>query len=128
VPGSSRHLDRLSEELGRYLAGELARFEVPLDLRGTEFQRKAWKALQSIPYGETRSYAEQARIVGRPSAVRAVARANGENRIAVLVPCHRVVGADGSLTGYGGGLWRKRWLLDLERGRRLGTAAQSPAF
>lgn len=115
VPGSSPHFDRLSDELQHYFAGQLRRFETPLDMRGTQFQRKVWAGLLTIPYGETRSYGEQARIVGDPTAVRAVARANGDNRIAIVIPCHRVVGADGSLTGYGGGLWRKRWLLDLER-------------
>jgi AraC family transcriptional regulator of adaptative response/methylated-DNA-[protein]-cysteine methyltransferase len=108
VPGKSPHFDRLSEELSAYFAGRQRRFEVPLDLKGTEFQRKVWSALLTVPYGETRSYSEQARIVGDPRAIRAVARANGDNRIAILVPCHRVIGADGSLTGYGGGLWRKQ--------------------
>ena len=115
VPGSSPHAETLAGELRRYFAGQLRRFETPLDLSGTPFQRRVWSALLTIPYGETRSYAAQARIIGEPAAVRAVARANGDNRIAIVVPCHRVVGADGSLTGYVGGLWRKRWLLDLER-------------
>jgi AraC family transcriptional regulator of adaptative response/methylated-DNA-[protein]-cysteine methyltransferase len=114
VPGTSRHFDRLSDELRRYFAGELRTFESPLDMRGSDFQKRVWSGLLSIPYGQTRSYAEQAKLVATAAAVRAVARANGENRIAVVVPCHRVVGTDGSLTGYGGGLWRKRWLLDLE--------------
>jgi AraC family transcriptional regulator, regulatory protein of adaptative response / methylated-DNA-[protein]-cysteine methyltransferase len=115
VPGSSRHLDALAADVHRYFAGELRRFSVSLDLRGTPFQEKVWRALLTIPYGATHSYAEQARLIGAPSATRAVARANGDNRIAIVVPCHRVVGADGTLTGYGGGLWRKRFLLDLER-------------
>jgi len=115
VRGSAPLLDQLSEQLRGYFAGSLRQFSLPLDLRGTPFQREAWSALLKIPFGQTRSYADQARLVGRASAVRAVARANGDNRIAILVPCHRVVGADGSLTGYGGGLWRKRWLLDHER-------------
>lgn len=115
VPGSSPHFESLADELRRYFAGELRRFSVPLDMRGTEFQKKVWAGLLAIPYGATRSYAEQARSLGVAEAIRAVARANGDNRIAVVIPCHRVVGADGSLTGYGGGLWRKRWLLDLER-------------
>ncbi|MGE5235792.1 MAG: bifunctional transcriptional activator/DNA repair enzyme AdaA [Acidobacteriota bacterium] len=119
VPGSHPFLDRLDEELRCYFAGELQRFTVPLDLRGTPFQEKVWRGVLSIPYGRTRSYAEQAINLGMPRAVRAVARANGDNRMAIIIPCHRVVGADGSLTGYGGGLWRKRWLLDLER-RTLG--------
>jgi AraC family transcriptional regulator of adaptative response/methylated-DNA-[protein]-cysteine methyltransferase len=117
VPGASPHLDALAGELRGYFAGELRRFTVPLDLRGTPFQQEVWRALLTVPYGETRSYAEQARLVGAPAATRAVARANGDNRIAIVVPCHRVVGADGALTGYGGGLWRKRFLLDLEQGR-----------
>lgn len=81
---------------------------------GSSFQREAWRALMGIPYGDVRSYAQQAALLDRPKAVRAVARANGENRLAIVVPCHRVVGTDGRLTGYGGGLHRKRWLLDHE--------------
>jgi AraC family transcriptional regulator of adaptative response/methylated-DNA-[protein]-cysteine methyltransferase len=115
VPGASPFFDRLADELRAYFAGMLRRFESPLDLRGTAFQARVWSGLLSIPYGQTRTYSEQAKLIGAPGSVRAVARANGDNRIAVVVPCHRVVGADGSLTGYGGGLWRKRWLLDLER-------------
>lgn len=118
VPGSHPQVDLLRGELDRYFAGDLRQFETPLDLRGTPFQQRVWEVLREIPYGETRSYADQARLLGEPGAVRAVARANGDNRIAVVVPCHRVVGADGSLTGYGGGLWRKRWLLELERRTR----------
>jgi AraC family transcriptional regulator of adaptative response/methylated-DNA-[protein]-cysteine methyltransferase len=123
-PGKNPHFDRLSDELRRYFAGELRVFQSPLDLRGTQFQRKVWSGLLSIPYGHTRSYSEQALRIGAANAVRAVARANGDNRIAILIPCHRVVGADGSLTGYGGGLWRKQWLLDLERGN---AATAAPA-
>lgn len=116
APGTNAVMDRMSEELHRYFAGALTHFETPLLVPGTEFQRKAWAALRDIPYGETRSYGEQARAIGKPSAVRAVARANGANRIAIVIPCHRVVGSDGSLTGYGGGLARKRFLLELEQG------------
>jgi AraC family transcriptional regulator of adaptative response/methylated-DNA-[protein]-cysteine methyltransferase len=115
VPGRGPHLDRLAAELDGYFAGRVRDFTVPLDLRGTPFQQRVWRGLLTIPYGTTRSYGEQARLLGVPTATRAVARANGDNRIAIVVPCHRVVGADGSLTGYGGGLWRKRWLLDRER-------------
>jgi len=115
VPGQSPHLDCLAGELNRYFEGTLRDFTIPLDLRGTPFQTRVWEALRTIPCGATRSYGEQARRLGDPAAVRAVARANGDNRIAIVVPCHRVVGADGSLTGYGGGLWRKQWLLDHER-------------
>jgi len=100
VPGKSPHFDRLSEELSPYFTGRSAPLRVPLDLKGTEFQRKVWSALLTIPYGQTRSYAEQARIVRRPARdPRGGAPRTGNNRIAILVPCHRVIGADGSLTG-----------------------------
>jgi methylated-DNA-[protein]-cysteine S-methyltransferase len=104
------------EQLAEYFAGERQTFDVPLAMEGTEFQRAVWSALREIPYGETTSYGELARRLGRPEASRAVGAANGSNPIAVIVPCHRVIGADGSLTGFGGGLERKRTLLDLERG------------
>ncbi|MCV7229935.1 methylated-DNA--[protein]-cysteine S-methyltransferase [Mycolicibacterium komossense] len=103
------------EQLDAYFAGELHEFELRLEFRGTEFQRRVWEALQTIPYGETRSYGEIAEQVGSPSAFRAVGLANGHNPIAVIVPCHRVIGANGSLTGFGGGLDRKRALLALEQ-------------
>ena len=118
VPGWCDHLLRLAEQLGEYFDGNRRAFDVPLVLTGTPFQERVWEGLQTIPYGETRSYQEQAEAIGRPSAVRAVARANGDNRIAILVPCHRVIGKNGRLTGYGGGLWRKKRLLDLERTSR----------
>jgi O-6-methylguanine DNA methyltransferase len=102
------------QELQQYFAGEKISFSCPLDLRGTPFQVSVWQALKAIPYGETRSYAEIAQAVGRPSAVRAVGAANGANPIAVIVPCHRVIGSNGTLTGYGGGLPTKSWLLSLE--------------
>lgn len=102
------------EQLGRYFAGERVQFSCPLDLRGTAFQLKVWNALTRIPYGETRSYAEIAREIGHPSAVRAVGAANGANPVAIIVPCHRVIGSNGALTGYGGGLPAKAWLLALE--------------
>ena len=112
-------------QLGEYFAGARRTFDVPLDLRGSEFQRAVWAAVLEIPYGETASYGEIARRVGRPGKARAVGRANGSNPIAVIVPCHRVIGADGTLTGYGGGLERKRLLLDLESGRaQLGVLSQ----
>jgi AraC family transcriptional regulator, regulatory protein of adaptative response / methylated-DNA-[protein]-cysteine methyltransferase len=114
IPGQNEVSRQLEQELAAYFEGRLQAFSVPLKPAGTEFQRAAWRVLESIPYGETRSYGEQARLLGRPSAVRAVARANGDNPIAIVVPCHRVIGADGTLTGYGGGLWRKRWLLHHE--------------
>jgi methylated-DNA-[protein]-cysteine S-methyltransferase len=101
-------------QLAEYFAGERREFDVPLVLDGPPFQRQAWHALREIPYGETVSYGEQARRIGQPDAARAIGAANGQNPIAVIVPCHRVIGADGSLTGFGGGLERKRLLLDLE--------------
>ncbi len=104
----------VAEQLREYFAGERERFDVPLAARGTEFQRRVWEALRAIPYGETASYGQIARAVGRPAASRAVGAANGRNPISIVVPCHRVVGAGGALTGYGGGLDRKARLLDLE--------------
>lgn len=115
VPGQSPLLDRLQTELQDYFEGRLNRFTLPLQPGGTPFQSKVWEELTRIPFGGTISYDELARRVGRPTAQRAVANANGQNRIAILIPCHRVLGKDGSLTGYGGGLWRKRLLLELER-------------
>ena len=112
--GSSGYLDLLYVQLKEYFSGALKTFTVPMDTPGTEFQTRAWAALQTIPYGETRCYEDQAFAVGRPTAVRAVARANGDNRISIVIPCHRVIGKDGSLTGYGGGIWRKQRLLQLE--------------
>jgi methylated-DNA-[protein]-cysteine S-methyltransferase len=102
-------------QLNAYFAGELVDFDVELDLRGTEFQQRVWKALLTIPYGETRSYGEIAEQIGAPGAARAVGLANGHNPIAIIVPCHRVIGASGRLTGYGGGLERKQTLLELEK-------------
>ena len=105
------------EQLAAYFAGELTDFDIELDLGGTEFQRRVWQALLTIPYGETRSYGEIAEQIGAPGSARAVGWANGHNPIAIVVPCHRVIGANGSLTGYGGGLDRKRTLLQLEKQR-----------
>lgn len=117
VPGTNAHLDRLREELASYFAGSLRRFSVPLTYPGTPFQVRVWEQLLRIPYGETRSYEGMAEAIGQPRAVRAVGRANGLNRIVIVIPCHRVVNKDGRLCGYGGGLWRKRHLLNLERTR-----------
>ncbi|MFE2020407.1 methylated-DNA--[protein]-cysteine S-methyltransferase [Streptomyces sp. NPDC059499] len=103
-------------QLGAYFTGELRTFDLPLHLAGTPFQRSVWAGLQEIPYGETCSYGELAEHLGKPGASRAVGLANGKNPIGIIVPCHRVVGASGSLTGYGGGLERKQRLLDFERG------------
>jgi len=104
-----------ASQLDAYFRGELTSFDLPLALDGTQFQRCVWAALQSIPYGQTISYGDLARRIGQPSASRAVGLANGRNPVAIVVPCHRVIGADGSLTGYGGGMDRKRFLLALEQ-------------
>jgi len=106
------------EQLHEYFAAGRTSFEVPLAMRGTPFQLRVWRALQEIGYGETISYGELARRIGQPSAARAVGMANGCNPIGIIVPCHRVIGANGTLTGYGGGIERKRLLLDLEAGAR----------
>jgi methylated-DNA-[protein]-cysteine S-methyltransferase len=103
-------------QLTAYFAGDLKDFDVPLTLAGTDFQRRVWTELQRIPYGETTTYGELAERLGQPTAARAVGLANGKNPISIIVPCHRVVGSTGNLTGYGGGLPRKRYLLDFERG------------
>jgi methylated-DNA-[protein]-cysteine S-methyltransferase len=108
----------VAEQLAAYFAGDLTEFDMPLHLHGTPFQQRVWEALQEIPYGETTTYGELAVEIGRPSASRAVGLANGRNPVSVIVPCHRVVGSTGSLTGYGGGLDRKRYLLDFERKNR----------
>ncbi|MBY0441181.1 MAG: methylated-DNA--[protein]-cysteine S-methyltransferase [Mycobacteriaceae bacterium] len=105
------------DQLDAYFAGELINFDVKLDMRGTDFQQRVWKALLTIPYGETRSYGEIAEYIGAPSASRAVGLANGRNPVSIIVPCHRVIGANGRLTGYGGGLERKQTLLELEQRR-----------
>ena len=118
VPGSHRHLDRLKTELAGYFDGERRSFSVPLSFPGTPFQRRVWERLLAIPYGETRSYEDLAVVLGSPKAMRAVGHANGQNRIAIVIPCHRVIAKDGGLGGYGGGLRRKQDLLDLEQGRR----------
>ena len=104
-------------QLDEYFAGERASFDVSLEMHGSEFERRVWRALCEIPYGETASYGEIAHRIGAPAAARAVGLANARNPVAVIVPCHRVIGADGSLTGYGGGLERKRVLLELEQGQ-----------
>jgi len=112
-------LEQTRRELAEYFAGTRQRFEVPLSFPGTPFQERVWTALCNIGYGERISYLEQSRRVGDEKAIRAVAQANGQNPIAILVPCHRVINSDGKLGGYGGGLLRKQFLLDLERGDRL---------
>lgn len=116
VPGNSKYFSILNKQIREYFNGKRKIFDVPLAFDGTQFQVTVWKALLKIPFGKTRSYEEQAIAVGNKKAVRAVAKANGDNRISIIIPCHRVIGKDGSLTGYGGGIWRKRYLLDLENG------------
>jgi len=111
-------LEAVAVQLAEYFCGERRAFDVPLDPVGTPFQREAWAELRTIPYGRTRSYAEQAAAIGRPRAVRAIGAANGRNPISIIVPCHRVIGSDGSLTGFAGGLDVKRFLLELESSQR----------
>jgi AraC family transcriptional regulator, regulatory protein of adaptative response / methylated-DNA-[protein]-cysteine methyltransferase len=118
APGSNRLVAALQRQLDEYFGGARTQFDLPLHYPGTPFQRQVWSALLQIPYGSTCSYQDIARQVGHPRAVRAVGTANGMNRIAILIPCHRVVNSNGELGGYGGGLWRKRLLLDLESGQR----------
>lgn len=127
APGESPHLGHVERELEEYFAGRLTAFTVPLRLPGTAFQQEVWAGLRQIPFGETRSYGELASILGRPGASRAVGRANGQNRVSIIVPCHRIIGADGSLTGYGGGQPRKDFLLKLERRVRLPEADKAAA-
>lgn len=113
-PGTNEHLEQTRAELAEYFAGTRRVFSIPLDLRGTDFQRRVWDRLLAIPCGETRTYSGIARELGDEKSLRAVGMANGKNRIAIIVPCHRVIAADGSLWGYGGGLERKRRLLEHE--------------
>jgi AraC family transcriptional regulator of adaptative response/methylated-DNA-[protein]-cysteine methyltransferase len=128
VPGEHATLERAKDQLRRYFAGELRQFDLPLDYPGTEFQRRVWEGLLRIPYGATCSYEALAEAVGSPGCQRAVGRANGQNSLVIVVPCHRVVNKGGQLGGYGGGLWRKRFLLDLEQGQRqlyVGASAKT---
>jgi len=113
--GDNAHLHNLKKQLNDYFNGDLKKFTVPLVTPGTDFQKEVWNELLEIPFGKTRSYQEQANALNKPDSVRAVANANGMNRISIVIPCHRVIGSDGRLTGYGGGLKRKKWLLDHEK-------------
>ena len=124
IKGKSEILDRAERQLEEYFARERRDFDLPLDVRGTGFQKQAWDALLAIPYGEVRSYQQQADRIGNPKAVRAVASANAKNHIAIVIPCHRVIAKDGGLAGFGGGIWRKRFLLDLEAPEGLGEPRQ----
>jgi AraC family transcriptional regulator of adaptative response/methylated-DNA-[protein]-cysteine methyltransferase len=115
LPGEHPLMTQLKTELMAYFDGQLREFTLPVQATGTAFQESVWQVLLAIPYGQMLSYADVAHKIGQPEAVRAVGRANGDNRMAIVVPCHRVVGSDGKLTGYGGGLWRKKYLLSLEQ-------------
>ena len=115
IPGSNVITEMTATQINEYFNGKRRQFSVPLHIQGTDFQEEVWNQLKMIPYGKTRSYEEQARAINRPKAIRAVARANGDNRIAIIIPCHRVIGKDGNMCGYGGGIWRKKYLLELER-------------
>ena len=127
-PRATRLLERTAAQLAAYFAGERRAFDIPLSPRGSEFQQIVWRVLLAIPYGETRSYGEIARTIGRPAASRAVGSANANNPISIVVPCHRVIAANGELTGYAGGMAAKRWLLDHElAGGRSHGAAPRPA-
>ncbi len=115
LPGKNPHLDQVQTEIQEYFKSTRRSFTVALHTPGTDFQKMAWNSLHEIPYGETRSYAQQAKLLGNPNAVRAVGTANGHNRIAIIIPCHRVIASNGKLAGYGGGLHRKQWLIDFEK-------------
>jgi AraC family transcriptional regulator of adaptative response/methylated-DNA-[protein]-cysteine methyltransferase len=115
LPGENSHLDQLQKELGEYFDGERKEFSVPLHMIGTQFQQAVWQELLKIPYGVTRTYMQQSIALNNPKGIRAIASANGFNKIAIVIPCHRVIGSDGNLTGYAGGLERKKWLLDHEK-------------
>ncbi len=114
IPGESSHFEQLSTELNEYFEGNRRTFSVPLSYPGTPFQESVWRSLTEIPYGKTRSYKQQSIHLKNPKAIRAIAHANGDNRIAILIPCHRIIGSNGEMIGYGGGIWRKQFLLDLE--------------
>lgn len=115
VQAENPHFDTLRKQICEYFKRERKNFDIPVCLVGTEFQKQVWLSLLKIPYGCTTSYKQQAELLGTPSAVRAVANANGKNKISIILPCHRVIGADGTLTGYGGGIWRKKKLLEFEK-------------
>ncbi|MDN7877292.1 bifunctional transcriptional activator/DNA repair enzyme AdaA [Burkholderia aenigmatica] len=115
LTGENAHTRQAEREIGEYFAGTRKQFDLTLDTPGSPFQQSVWQALQAVPYGSTASYGEQAERLGKPQSVRAVAGANGANRVAIVIPCHRVLGKDGALTGYGGGLARKQWLLEHEK-------------
>lgn len=116
VPGEHEYLQQLQQQLNEYFTGDRTHFDIPLVLVGSDFQQQAWRALQQIPYAETRSYQQQAEAIKNPLAIRAIASANAANALAILIPCHRVIAKSGSMAGYAGGIWRKQYLLNLESG------------
>ena len=118
ISGINQHTQQTEKELTEYFAGQRTTFTLTINAPGTDFQRSVWDMLLTVPYGQTASYQAQASKLGKLKAIRAVAAANGANRISILIPCHRIIGKDGALTGYGGGLERKRWLLQHERNHR----------
>jgi len=117
IPGNANPITSIEGELKSYFDGTLTKFETKLHLLGSPFQKSVWEELQKIPHGQTRSYLDQAKSIGRQTACRAVANANGANQIAIVIPCHRIINNNGNLGGYGGGVARKKWLLQFERGR-----------
>jgi len=127
IEGENRHFITIRKELEEYFEGSRKEFSVPLVTPGSAFQQAVWKELMKIPYGTTRSYNQQSVALGKPESIRAVANANGMNRISIIIPCHRVIGSDGHLTGYGGGLKRKKWLLDHEK-KYSGIAVDQSLF
>lgn len=116
IPGKTSPIDSIEKELDLYFKGQLKKFKTPTALLGSPFQKNVWAQLLKIPYGETRSYLSQAQAIGKPAAFRAVAQANGANQFAIMIPCHRVINANGEIGGYGGGISRKEWLINHERG------------
>lgn len=118
IPGSTKPIQQIEKELQQYFNGQLSQFKTPLHLLGSPFQKRVWKELKKIPYGETRSYLEIAKAIGKPTAFRAVALANGANQIAIVIPCHRVINTNGQLGGYGGGVTKKEWLLNHEKRKK----------
>jgi AraC family transcriptional regulator of adaptative response/methylated-DNA-[protein]-cysteine methyltransferase len=127
IEGENRHLRAIRKQLTEYFEGTRKEFSLPLVTPGTPFQQAVWKELMNIPYGTTRSYQQQSLALARSKSIRAVANANGMNRISIIIPCHRVIGSDGHLTGYGGGLKRKEWLLDHEK-KHSGIATDQSLF
>lgn len=119
LPGDNPHLNHVQKEIAEYFEGKRKNFTVALDTPGTEFQQAVWQALKGVPYGETRSYKQLSSALGKPSACRAVAAANGYNKVAIIIPCHRIIGESGNMTGYGGGIPRKKWLIDFEKNNNV---------